>query len=316
MKVTATEQPSKLGIACGERVLVEAVAQNAAVLEIIRRSSAPDPNNLQAVAVYDDGEVVRGSPVSVNISQLNRPPEISAVHFTTNEQKQLVLSPEIFDPEGDAVRVDWFESVTGRIETSAGQVETNAGVFIFTPSMNAVDTAIFPKSSLAGVTELTVRVSVSVDPPNIRRQQAGIIFDFKDRHNYSFACLRGDYSAWAVGACRAGVTSLDVTRGAYLLPDREYLLSIRRAGEHGIEFTVDGNLLIGTTDENLGSGLFGFLVGVETARFKDFAISPPPDTVCAQGGAIALSPEKAKGLTLTLRVSDGHAFASRSIMLP
>jgi hypothetical protein len=161
-----------------------------------------------------------------------------------------------------------------------------------------------------------VRVSVSVDPPNIRRQQAGIIFDFKDRHNYSFACLRGDYSAWAVGACRAGVTSLDVTRGAYLLPDREYLLSIRRAGEHGIEFTVDGNLLIGTTGKNLGSGSFGFLVGVETARFKDFAISPPPDTVCAQGGAIALSPEKAKGLTLTLRVSDGHAFASRSIMLP
>lgn len=326
LRVSASDKPAKLGAVCGENILAEVKAEESTEFEIDPTVLGLGPNRLQAVAVYKDGETVCGAPVAIEGARLNQPPSIQAIHVQTNAQNQIVLVPDVSDPENDPIRVDWFLLVadardgTGPsaspFELSGGDLKGESGTYILTPSTNFMDTAVLSRNVPIGVAELTVRVSVTADSSNLRGLKAGLVFNYRDRRNYNFAGWRGDDSAWVVSSCREGIIYPKETRGASFQPGREYLLSLRRFGDNGVEFSVDGNVLVKSTDGDFGGGRFGLSAGGNTTRFRNLAISPPSDFVRVEGNHVVISPLKVNEMTLSVRASDGHALAAQSIRLP
>ena len=133
------------------------------------------------------------------------------------------------------------------------------------------------------------------------------MFNRKDDRNFSYAGLCGSKSAWVIGHCVDGVLSFKTTRGAFIKPNTEYRLLLRRITGGKVELQIDNDMVFCANDEDFGSGFLGILVGGRPAIFKELSISPPlPGVAELKGDAVVLPAGVSETPDIFVRVSDGH----------
>lgn len=309
-RVGASGKPARVGIACGEIILGMAPAGDEGSAEVVAdpRVIGLGPSKLQAFAEYADGTRVRGEPVPVKVGILDKPPTISRFDRGTNQQGQIVFTPVVADAEKDAVESRWFQ-VFPAIKAASGRVETTSEGIRVVPPAEGFGIALDSKGSLAGVEEIASRVSFIRNWPNYKNQLAGLVFDFKDNRNFSFFGLWGDACAWALGRCENGTITWKTSRGTAILPDRDFLLSVRAIAGGGIECRVNDEVLFEDPAGSLGSGPPGFLAKTAAADFKEPALSPPAypaGAFRADGQTLIMEPSAPARHGLLLRASDSH----------
>ena len=318
-QVSALGKPDKVGVMSGERVLAISTAGESGVADAVvdPRTLGPGRNTIQAFAEYADGDRVRGEPISLNVAILDQAPVIEQVEISTNTAGRLILIPRISDAEKDVVDAKWFQILTALTAVAGRLQTTDAGIRLIPPA-DGFGIAVCSEAASANTDEMTAGVRFSRNEPSYKNQYAGLVFDFKDARNFSYFGLFGDGCAWALGMFRDGKITWKATRGTTVQPEKEYVLSVRKMKTGGIECRVNDERLMGTVDQDLGSGPVGFMAAATPAEFRQPAVHPPAYPVSAfrmEGPTLSVSRASAVGGTLLLRASDGHRSAWKSVSL-
>ena len=319
MRISAAGKPDKVGVMCGERVLVTSIAGESGEADV-----AIDPqvlgagrNKIQAFAEYADGDRVRGEPVPLNVSMLDQAPAIERVDVSTNAAGTIVLTPRVSDAEKYPVDVHWFQ-VLPAVKAVSGKVEATAGGIRLTPPPEGFGIAICSNALSEKVDEMIAAVRFVQNQPAYVKQYAGLVFDFRDGLNFSFFGFYGEGCAWALGVCRGGKMTWTAARGNAIQPEKDYVLSVRKMGPAGVECRVDEQLMITAAGQGLGSGPVGFMASAAPADFQQPAINPPAhpaDAFQVEGRNLSVSRASAVGRSLFVRASDGHRTSRKSAPL-
>ncbi len=318
LRVRASGEPEQVGVICGTLEIAGAAAAEGELSEIRMDplKMGPGPNKIQAFAKYADGDCVRGKPVPLKVARRDQPPVIHHVHVSTNQQGRIVLAADVSDEEKDPVDVRWFQPLPAAKAVS-GEVDASGSSMRLVPPTNGFGIAVFPGLSSEG-REIRSEVRFVGRAPRFRDQYAGLVFHYRDRANFAYFGFFGDTSAWALGVCRDGKMAWSVTRGAVILPDTDYALSVRKTGNNVLECRVNDDLLIAAADEQSGLGNLGLMVAAAPADFGRPAISPPVPASAfdADGRTLSVSPGSAMGQVLFIHASDGHRSSRETVTLP
>jgi uncharacterized protein (TIGR03790 family) len=317
VKVVADGKPVRLAVVSGVRVVAEG-----ADAVVNPRVLGKGPVSLQAVAIYEGGESVRGEPVALDVQSLNVPPVIESVTWKTNAQNRMAAAARVSDPEGDAVSLAWFQRIAeSKGEVSGGRLDRDGDAWKFSSSTSLFDTAFFPDVPMESVEEIEASISIpkngSIVP--LLTQKAGLIFDGKDGRNFKYFGISGESSSWVVGECRDGQLSVGASRGAYIQPGKFYRISVRKAGRD-IECRVDGEVILRTESAGFGQGSLGVIASGQPVVFARMAVSPPvlPRGVfeVSSGGGLSVTVPSPAGMSAILRASDGADLSEKVVEIP
>ena len=317
LRVSALGKPDQVGVMCGERVLAMSTADESGEADAVVDPQAlgSGKNTIQAFAEYADGDRVRGEPISLNVAILDQAPVIEHVEISTNPAGHLVLIPRISDAEKDAVDAKWFQ-ILPALTAVSGQMEATSKGIRLVPPADGFGIAVCSDVPMADVDEISAGVRFIRNWPSYKNQYAGLVFDFKDAQNFSYFGLFGNGCAWALGLCRDGKIIWKAARGNAIQPEKEYVLSVRITATAGIECRVNDELLMASSDQNLGAGPAGLMVAAAPAEFRQPAVNPPsyPAGVFrVEGRKLSVSQASAIGRNLFIRASDGHRATRKSV---
>ena len=319
LRVSALGKPDKIGVMSGERVLAMSTAGESGVADVVVDPQAlgPGRNTIHAFAEYADGDRVRGKPISLNVAILDQAPAIEHVEISTNPAGHFVLIPRISDAEKDAVDAKWFQ-ILPALKAVSGHIETTSAGIRLIPPADGFGIAVCSDVALANADNITAGVRFSRHEPSYKNQYAGLVFDFKDARNFSYFGFFGDGCAWALGVFRDGKITWKTARGNPILPDKEYVLSVRKTATAGIECRVNDELLMASTERDLGMGPVGLMAAAVPADFKHPAVNPPAYPATAfrvEGQTLSVSQLSLVGQNLFLRASDGHRSSWKNVSL-
>ncbi len=321
LKISAAGQPQTVGVICGARLLGEVEHLiGGAELTVDPAVAGAGPVRLQPFALYGSNELVRGAPVPVEILRLDQPPAIAGISVETNAETQLALTAAVADPEGDPVRLDWFQPVATGVahQVWGGACDWADGSWVFAPPANEMGVVEFADYPLRDRRSVTARISIERDAPDLNTQKAGLIYQYTDPDNFHYFGIWGDTGAWVLGARENGAWRQIQARGLPIEPDRPYAVDILQT-ETGLEFRVDGERLFAVPGEQFGAGPLALAAGAKPARFAGLAVSPPikPPGACAvdAAGRLLVTPP-AGGLNLILRASDSWRYAEQPVDVP
>ena len=317
LQISAAGKPETVGVMCGSLEIASATAvqEGSLKLSIDPLELGPGPNKIQAFAKYADGDYVRGEPVLLKVDRLDKAPVIEGVDMSTNQEGQIILTPEIVDAENDPVEVHWLQALPS-VQAVKGGLEMSKGAIRVVPSTNGLGIVVLPSAN-DHVQEISSRMHSVGCAPNFRGQYGGILFHFLDSKNFIFFGFRGDVSAWSLGVFRNGVWEWKMGRGAIFVPDHDYALSVCQTGKGVVECRMDDELLFSLPDDNSGLGRTGLLSAAVPTDFAAAAIglSTSSNDFKMVGSKLAISPGCANGQTLFLQVSDGHRSSLKQVTL-
>ena len=318
VRLRASGEPERVGVMCGAVEIASAAAGEGGSSEISMDplKLGPGPSKIQAFAKYADGDYVRGEPVSLKVVRRDQPPVINHVNASTNQEGRIVLAAEVSDAENDPVDVQWFQPLL-TAKAVSGEVDATGPSMRMVPPTNGFGIAVFP-SSFSDAREMRSDVRFVGHAPRYRDQYAGLAFHYRDSANFGFFGFFGDGSAWALGTCRDGKMVWSEARGAVILPDTDYALSVRKTSENVLECRVNDDLLISAPDEHSGLGNLGLMAAAAPAGFGLPAIFPPAPASAfdEDGRTLSVSPESAIGQILFIHASDGHRSSRKTVTLP
>lgn len=199
------------------------------------------PASLQLAAIFDDGEMVRSTPMAVNIQ-----------HGTGRAMNSFTPGLTWRPLELDSSPANGSFSTTGDVTV----LKANGG-WMLARALGADDEARM----------VSVQMQVPQGEKSLASQSAGLLFDVRDEKNFGFLGWHGENGAWGLGRVVDGKWTPTVEWGATLAAGQYSELRIERMESGGLKAVVDG-LPIGTSTALEMRGPYAVGTGAEPAHFR------------------------------------------------
>ncbi|MDZ4198334.1 MAG: hypothetical protein U1E27_03520, partial [Kiritimatiellia bacterium] len=236
------------------------------------------PVTFQPVAYYGEGDspiAVRGEPLTLMLKDRNQPPEIRGIRRVA-ERGTIRLTAEVFDAEGDELRVQWFDRLfaqnreTPSDRAAGGSFETQGEEILFTPQTNqpfAIRSAPEQRAD-----EMAVEIRLDAEPSSLFPEAlAGLVFGYESETRFGFFGMDAGPGGWTIGFGQEKALTARAQRGAPLRPNRWYRLSVRLTDEGRIEGRVNDEVVcvLDGEAERWAAGPGGILAGKQPVRFRN-----------------------------------------------
>lgn len=298
--VSADGDPKGMGVFAGGVKLAETVGPFPAAVSIDPSAAGMGPVDLQAVAVYADGGIVRSPPIRVTFAHMNRPPTVDRVS-AARRPDGIHAESTASDPDGDALQFDWFRSAwpassNDDFDQSGGRADWRRGEFrMRTDAGSPFATALLPDP--AGVEWSGVWHPDTGDA----RGPVGLIFSAGSPTNGFFFGWLDDRSAWAIGRFGGGGIKVLSSRGAPSPPSAKTRLTVKLTADGGVEGWADDEAVCRAPHADSTLGRTGFLAG-PPARFTAAAAR---DDVTSSASIVLPEDRGSRQETVWVRVTDG-----------
>jgi uncharacterized protein (TIGR03790 family) len=255
LRAGARGEPERIELVHNQRVL--ASGEGAAV--VFRLDPAllgPGPVTVQARAQYADGMAVYSEPRQLTVVRRSAPPALSALAGR--------------DADGRRTAPDWggVQPVGGRLEPAGDDGR------LFTPNAGERALALFPAAH-QGLHSLSARITVPSDHPrHPDKEQAALVFGYRDPDHFQFFMLHGEPAAWSFGRRHNGQLQYAVERGAPLWRGDPHQVDLIFDGGQATAY-VDGEAVATWTGpDGMDAGQTGLLARDRAVRFEGVRIEP------------------------------------------
>ncbi len=307
--VTASGGPRGVGVFSGGRKLAQVTGEFPADISIDPALLGLGPVEIQAVAFHADGSIVRSEPLDLTLVASNRPPRFDRVRCVRTGAT-VTLTAEVSDPEGDAVRLQWFRPAwrhdtrvfaeTG-IVADDGVARLDGRDLCLTPAPGReFVTALLPPASAR---EFSVAWSAK---PDGAASVAGTVFCATNAADAMFFGWVADRSAWCMGRVAASNMQVRVSRGVPRAPAEPVRLTVRVA-DGMMEGLVGGEVLCRMPGGQSDLGRVGLLAGGCAVRFTDVAMAGAQTADASLRTWTAESAGPAQRGAVWIRATDGFA---------
>ena len=281
--------------------VAEAEGTPEAALRVDPELLGAGPIEVQPLAVYADGELVRGKPLALNLAPRNMPATLRVSRVGPGAPGWNAAGA---DADGDRVRIDWFApaGTADGAEIAGGEVKAVKGDWtLATATTNRYTVCAWKET---GSPEFTAEVCLEPDHTGpVSRGAALLAFDFEGQDRFRFFGLDGSLSAWVFGDCANSNLAVRASRGAPLRQGRWHRLSVRTSGDGQVEGWVDGEAVLRFPREGAALGRTGLVSGPGTACFRA-ALSACGTGTNAPAGARPLTARAWDGFAWTFREAE------------
>ena len=305
----------ELALVAQERVVARTTNPADRALLLHPRLLGAGPQQVQAVAVYDDRMAVRSAPLDLQVRRLNQAPSVERFTWAEGGAGGGRLGVQVKDAEGDVTLASWGEWLDGH---AAGQARFQVAGADTEAAWSSEGIALRGGSgglALCRVADLALtrahRWSTRMRRPRLRaaddQAAGGLAFNIQNPRTFDGFGWFSQSSSWAFIRVVDGVLTRAVTRGAPEQPGAWTDLAVYRSPAGGLEAEVDGVPLCRWADATWSEGGAGLFFSAAESRFQHVAVYPPlrTDVGIATNG-LQISTDTELG-GLFLRVSDGRA---------
>lgn len=318
VRVDAEGAPVEVGLVSQHRVIARQPWSSEAIVSLDPRRVGLGPNHIQAAAWYTtNAPPVLGTPVGIHVRRLNRAPLIKALAITTNSTG-LRLLPQVEDPEGDAVHIDWLLPAAADASTwttTGGNLDATTDGFALRAT-EAYAVSVAPGAGTLDTRDVLAEVQVNPDETAEDGHVSGLVFGYRDPANFSFFAWRAFRGAWVLGAYVDGKISGEVSWTSTIKPATWHRLRVQREGNGHITAWLDDERIL-RQGGLAWAGQAGLVVRKGELRARGFycSVDVPPGAVAAgesiQFGATGLPPDG-----LAVRARDPWTASLRPVNVP
>lgn len=310
VRVRAAGNPAALALFSFGRRVAEAPGAGEAELTVPTAGLGEGPVQIQPVAVYAGGIVVRGAPAILLLEPRNRAPEPGNVVATKRTDGSVQLRAEGRDADGDTVQTDWFRRIPASPNALPAEWTTTNGTADVRKDAISLTAAVSNQPVICfGPSAQTREVTASIEPRGAGRGLTGLAYDVRDSGTYSFFGWSGERSAWCLGVAENGRMTVRFSRGMPAPPAGKIRISVRQDGD-GVVVGMVGDRAVCRDDRKPAPlGAVGLVAGRDGADFQDLAVRI--ETGVRDGAADV--PAGGGPARFAVRMSDGFAATWREV---
>lgn len=280
VRVAATGTPRGVGLFAGGRKLAETTAASPADLRVDPAVLGRGPVELQALAVYADGGLVRSRPVGINLAPSNRPPRIDRLSAERGPDGTTILAGAASDADGDVVAPSWHRAlgpdsapdpVAAGIEAGLAAVSLRGGEWSLTAhSSSRFDVVMAPGGATRELTARWIPARASGMEP------VALAFRASSSTGACFFGWLPERSAWAMGVLSGTNIHIRASRGVPACPATPVRLGVRVASDGATEGVVDDDVVCRMPGNGAPLGRVGFVATRSRQVFADAAVGLDP----------------------------------------